>query len=292
VNGEGFVAGSQEHHVTTADGRALAVRELGDPGDPALVFNPGFMGSRLTGRPAPAARVITIDRPGIGGSSAARSGRALLDWPDDVAAVADHLGLGRFAVLGHSAGGPYAAACAVKLGDRVSALGIACGFAPFGRPGDTEGMSPRMTKAVAALRRSPWLAGVFTRSLPRQYRKDPARAFNRQFGRDLPECDRAALADPAALGPLLDAAVEATRQGAAPLAEEMRILFARPWGFAPDEIKTPARLWYGAEDTLTPPGMGRYLGQEIPAAELTVFPGEGHMAVFTHWPAIIAALAG
>ena len=282
---------TQDHRVLAADGRCLAVRDLGEPGAPAVVFSPGFMGSRLSGRAAPGARVITIDRPGIGGSSG-RPGRTLLDWPDDVAAVADHLGLGRFAVLGHSAGGPYAAACAVKLGDRVSVLGIACGFAPFGRPGDTEGMSPRMTKAVAALRRSPWLAGIVTRSLPRQYRKDPARAFDRQFGRDLPVCDRAALADPAALGPLLDAAVEATRQGAAPLAEEMRILFARPWGFGPDEIKTPALLWYGAEDTLTPPGMGRYLGQEISAAQLTIFPGEGHMAAFTHWPAIIAALAG
>ena len=282
---------AQDHRVILADGRCLAVRDLGEPGTPAVVFSPGFMGSRLTGRAAGGARVITIDRPGIGGSSG-RPGRTLLAWPDDVAAVADHLRLGRFAVLGHSAGGPYAAACAVKLGDRVSALGIACGFAPFGRPGDTEGMSPRMTKAVAALRRSPWLAGVVTRSLPRQYRKDPVRAFDRQFGRDLPGCDRAALADPAALGPLLDAAVEATRQGAAPLAEEMRILFARPWGFGPDEIKTPTRLWYGAEDTLTPPGMGRYLGQEISGAQLTIFPGEGHMAAFMHWPEIIAALAG
>jgi pimeloyl-ACP methyl ester carboxylesterase len=62
------------------------------------------------------------------------AGRILLDWPDDVAITADRLGLDGFAVLEHSAGGPYAAACAVKLADRVSRLGIACGLAPFDRP--------------------------------------------------------------------------------------------------------------------------------------------------------------
>lgn len=191
------------------------------------LFNPGFMACRFTGRPAPGARVITIDRPGIG-RSAARPRRAMLDWPDDVAVVADHLGLGHFAVLGHSAGGPYAAACALKLGDRISGLGIACRFALFDRPAATEGMSPRMAKAVPGLRRAPWLASIAASTLPRQYRQDPARAFHRQFGRDLPACDRAALTDPDVLQPLLEAAVEATRQGASPLPAEMRILFARP----------------------------------------------------------------
>src|SRR5690348_15789794 len=138
---------SVDHHVAVTGGRSLTVRDLGEPGAPAVLFQHGFMACRLTGRPAPGARVITIDRPGIGGSTA-WPGRTLLDWPADVAAVADHLGLDRFAVLGHSGGGPYAAACAARLGDRVSALGIACGFAPFGRPGATEGMNPRMAKAV------------------------------------------------------------------------------------------------------------------------------------------------
>ena len=84
--------------------------------------------------------------------------------------------LGQFAVLGHSAGGPYAAACAFKLGDRISRLGVACGFAPFDRPGATQDMNPRMAKAVPGLRRAPWLASIVTSTLPRQYRKDPARA--------------------------------------------------------------------------------------------------------------------
>ena len=49
-------------------------------------------------------------------------------------------------------------------------------------------------------------------------------------------------------------------------------------------------LWYGEEDTLTPLQMGRYLESRIDGAQLTVFPGEGHMAAFTHWDEVVAAL--
>jgi pimeloyl-ACP methyl ester carboxylesterase len=275
--------------VRTSDGRVVTFSDIGERDAPPVFFSPGFMGCRLTGRPASGARTITLDRPGIGGSTP-QPNRTLLTWPHDVARVADALGLDHFAVLGHSAGGPYALACAHLLGERVTAVGVACGFAPFDRAEATEGMTPRMAKAVPGLRRAPWLARAAAAGLPRQYRRDPGRAFQRQFGRDLPECDRAALADVGARQPLLDAAVEAVRQGPGPLATEMQLLFARPWGFRLDAVKTPARLWYGADDTLTPVQMGRRLASELPDADLTIFPGEGHMAAFTHWQDIIAAL--
>src|SRR5204862_12764 len=123
-----------------------------------VLFNPGFMACRLTGPPGEGVnvRVVTPDRPGIGGSDPS-PGRRVLDWADDVAALADRLELDRFAVLGHSGGGPFAAACAHRLPDRVSALGIACGFAPMDRPGAYEGVNPRMARALPGLRRTPWM---------------------------------------------------------------------------------------------------------------------------------------
>ena len=59
-----------------------------------------------------------MKRPG-GTGSAPLAGRTTADWADDVAALADHLGVERFAVMGLSSGGPYAVACASLLGDRV-----------------------------------------------------------------------------------------------------------------------------------------------------------------------------
>ena len=64
-------------------------------------------------------RRITVDRAGVGFSDP-QPGRALLDWPDGVWALANSLRLDRFAVLGTSGGGPYAAACCVALPDRIS----------------------------------------------------------------------------------------------------------------------------------------------------------------------------
>ena len=51
--------------------------------------------------------MFTLERPGIGLSDP-QPGRTLLDWPPDVAAFADAMRLDRFAVLGTSAGAPYA----------------------------------------------------------------------------------------------------------------------------------------------------------------------------------------
>ncbi len=49
------------------------------------------------------------------GLSTFQKGRRLSDWPADVAALADALGIERFAVLGFSGGGAYTAACAVAV---------------------------------------------------------------------------------------------------------------------------------------------------------------------------------
>ena len=64
-------------------------------------------------------RFIAVDRPGMGLSDY-RPRRTLVDWPDDVIQVAAALRLDRFAVLGISCGGPYAAACAWKISERLT----------------------------------------------------------------------------------------------------------------------------------------------------------------------------
>src|SRR5690348_9278764 len=98
-----------ERSVTLPDGRVLPLRDLGPADAPCVVFEPGFMASRLTGRPVDGARVLSIDRPGIGRSTA-MPGRTLSSAATDVGVLAEQLGIERFAVCGHSAGGPYAAA--------------------------------------------------------------------------------------------------------------------------------------------------------------------------------------
>src|SRR5947209_1948660 len=124
-----------------ADGRRLAYAETGDlEGAPVFAFH-GIPGSRsdferLFGKDELAGsgvRVIGIDRPGFG-ASGFQQNRRFQDWPADVATVADHLGIDRFAVLGYSAGGPYVIACARELPDRLTFAGIVSGVGPAETP--------------------------------------------------------------------------------------------------------------------------------------------------------------
>ena len=64
-------------------------------------------------------RSVGYDRPGYGGSDP-RPGAAVASAANDAALVADHLEVDRFAVFGHSGGGPRTMACGgALLGDRI-----------------------------------------------------------------------------------------------------------------------------------------------------------------------------
>ncbi|WP_222849294.1 alpha/beta fold hydrolase [Trebonia kvetii] len=106
-----------ETEIRLADGRTLhaydtrADGSASSPGSPVAVF--WLHGSPNIGSPpeplfaaaeANGLRWVSYDRPGYGGSSP-RDGRTVASAAADVAAVADALGIGRFAVLGHPAAG-------------------------------------------------------------------------------------------------------------------------------------------------------------------------------------------
>ena len=74
------MANRTEGTFTLPQGRTLTFRDEGDAGRPAVLFQPGFMACRLTGRPADGARIITTDRPGIGGSGGDPKRTVLLVW--------------------------------------------------------------------------------------------------------------------------------------------------------------------------------------------------------------------
>src|ERR671934_2916699 len=131
--------------IRLRDGRRLGYAEWGDPGGRPLLYFHGWPGSRVEGRlgdeaaRAQGVRLIALDRPGMGLSDY-QPRRALVDWPVDVSQVTAALGLDRFAVLGISGGGPYAAACAWKLSEQLAGAGIVSGLAPVDAPGALAGM--------------------------------------------------------------------------------------------------------------------------------------------------------
>src|SRR5581483_2523783 len=126
--------------ITAPDGRQLAYCQWGDPeGSPVFSLH-GTPGSRLTRHPdedvyrRARVRAITYDRPGYGASTR-HPGRQVVDAPADVAAIADALGVDRFAVFGGSGGGPHALAGPALLADRVTRCGAIVCPAPRGSGG-------------------------------------------------------------------------------------------------------------------------------------------------------------
>lgn len=115
------MTGSQ---ITLPDGRTLAYTDIGDPEGTCVMHFHGAPASRFLldiyddEFAEYGLRVVSPDRPGYGESSS-QPGRSMVDWPVDVEALSDALGIDEFAVLGSSSGGPYTVACCALLPDWV-----------------------------------------------------------------------------------------------------------------------------------------------------------------------------
>jgi len=137
---------SNEELVRLPDGRRVAITFHGDPqGDPVFFFH-GFPISRVGWEfaDAPArergVRVLCPDRPGIGRSDP-KPDRTIPGYAEDIGALADTLGIGRFAVVGHSYGASYALACGAMIPEMVRAIATMGGVGPVDRPGARTGLS-------------------------------------------------------------------------------------------------------------------------------------------------------
>jgi pimeloyl-ACP methyl ester carboxylesterase len=274
------------------DGRQLGYAQYGQPdGDPIFYFH-GHPGSRLEARfahPAAAAagfRVIALDRPGYGLSDV-KPGRAITDWPADVAEAADQLGISRFLAAGASGGGPYALACAWRLPQRVIRAAVISGVGPYQVAGITRGMRWQNRIGFQLGARWPGAARALMRSMRRSVLSRPDRTID-ALARAMSSADAAIVQRPEVRAILAADLGEAFRRGSDGPADDM-VLLARPWGFPLHDIEPEVFLWQGEADTLVPPAMGRYQAEQIPHCHATLLPGEGHLLIIDRMPDLIRA---
>ena len=271
-----------------SDGRQLGYADYGSSTAPAILYFMGWPASRLEGAlwsdvaKTVEARIIAIDRPGIGLSSP-QPDRTILSFADDVVELADHLHLDEFRILGVSGGGPYALACAKSLTkDRLKAVGIVAGFGPLYLTGKIGmGFGQRLTWTV--LEWMPFVIRPFIdwMLLPAARDPDPD-VFKRTVMQGLsgmPEPDLEALKHDFIADGIVASMKEAFRQGSEGLAYEGRLL-AGKWPFSLSEIGFEGlMMWYGSEDQNCPLDMGRKMADEMIGVDFKAFEGEAHLSI-------------
>ena len=202
-------------------------------------------------------RVVRWDLPGHGGSPAGLigAGATVGDLAALVLALADSLGIERFAYAGVSLGGAVGLHLAVHHPERLSSLAVICSSAHFNGSGPWEERAALVRReGLAGLAENAdarWFAGDFT--VPRLVRDH----------RD---------ADPEAYAACCDALA----------AFDLRDRLA--------EIAVPTLLVAGREDPATPPAHLREIADAVPRATLVELPGASHLAPAQCPEAVLTAL--
>ncbi len=281
-----------ELFIPLSGGRKLAYAEYGLPDGIPVIYCHGNPGSRLDpGMLDPQLlrkyhiRLISPDRPGMGLSDF-QAGRKISDWPSDVVALADALGLERFAVLGVSGGGPYAEVCAWKIPQRITEVAVVSGVGPFDAPGATQGMG-QGKYYLGAARLHPRLAEAFLGMMKAGMKNAKMSELP-----GMPAADLAVLAKPSFSEAFQATAFESTHLGTHGTAWDAS-LAARPWDFQLEEIAMPVHLWQGEVDRNVPPAMARFVARSIPDCRAKFYPDEGHLSLLEHhFEEVLQVLAG
>ncbi len=288
------IARSEDGLALLRDGRRLGYAEYGVPNGRPVLFFHGLGTTRVICPPDEElarlhdVRLISVDRPGVGLSDP-HPRRRLLDWPADVAQLADQLGIGRFSIVGWSGGGPYAAACAYLLPHRVRSIAMVSSPAPLAGEPAADYLRRFHRTAARAAGRTPWMIRLAMWHWGRPQRRDPVRFFEESLA-DMIDADRRVLTHPELRGRMIANSAELYRHGGRGMYHEALVL-ARRWGFSLDEIRVPVHIWHGEQDETVPVAMARYLARAIPGSRATFYADEGHHLLYRRWPQILAALA-
>jgi pimeloyl-ACP methyl ester carboxylesterase len=281
-----------DREISLPDGRILQTREAGDShGRPVFVLHgsPGsrfFWETQIRDATQRGIRLIGYDRPGYGGSTA-KPGLCVADGPADVEAIANELGLDRFAVWGYSGGGPFALASAALLPDRVVAAASTASPAPYPAEGidyfagmgesNVSDWKLMMSDQAAWEKKAAEDRAGMLDATPRQ--------LTEYLSSLLSDVDRGALTT--------EVAEFLSRQGKEGLKSGVQgwrddgLAGAKPWGFELSSIRVPFQLWHGGSDRFVPFAHGEWLAAHLPRAEAHLEQNEGHISlIFNRFPSI------
>jgi pimeloyl-ACP methyl ester carboxylesterase len=274
-------------HLTLPDGRTLAYREFGDPDGAPVVNCHGGLLCGLDVAPFDDAarelglRIISPDRPGLGDSSPSPE-RTTGDWAADVGGLLDGTGVEQTAVFGWSMGGQYALACAALLAERVTRTVVVAGALPLDDDANFEALNHMDQRLTRLSQHHPHVAGEVFKTLGELARHRPEAWAHLTARGAVPEEGAAleSLPDPG-----IASAAATALEGGEGMVEEY-VAWVRPWGFAPEDVKTPVTIHQGTNDELVPAAWGDELAQRIPDARCVRHGSASHFLTYRD-PAVV-----
>jgi pimeloyl-ACP methyl ester carboxylesterase len=260
---------TREFELDLADGRTLHCYDTGGDGRVAVLWHHGTPNIGAPPEPLFAAadalglRWISYDRPGYGGSTLL-PGRQIATAAQYAAALADHLGIDRFATMGHSGGGPHAVACGALLPRRVFGVVSVSGLAPYGAAG-LDWFGGMCDSGVASLQ-----AALEGRAAKVEYESSGV-----EYDPEFVAADDAALeGDWAWLGSVVGPAMA---NGPGGLVDD-DVAYVSPWGVDPTSTGVPLLLIHGGLDRVVPDSHSRWLAGHCATAQLWSRPQDGHIS--------------
>jgi pimeloyl-ACP methyl ester carboxylesterase len=236
-------------------------------------------------------RLLSVDRPGYGGSSPVAPGTwaTVTSAADDVAAVLDILGVGRAGIVGWCAGGRVALALAARRPDLVDRLVVLATPAPDHEVPWVEHEQREELERLRALAPEQAHAKLGDR-LDSVLPDDPhSPSALRLLGAG--RADETALEAPGIRRRLGEMLRMAFVQGSCGLAADIAGSFLQPWGFQPEAVRAKTLLLYGARDRHAGPSHGRWWQARLPNARLEIAPSAGHLLVIPLWARVLSHLA-
>jgi pimeloyl-ACP methyl ester carboxylesterase len=285
-------------YVDLGGGRQLCVDDTGDAGGAPVVFVHGTPDSRRARHPddtiaaALGVRLLAVDRPGFGGSTADPAatpgsfGRAL-------GVLLDELGVASCSLLAWSAGSLWALGAASELPDRVTTVGVAAGLVPREAYLDpiVWSAAPEARRALVDTADELGVTEAAELIAPLLV-PDPATldAALEQLHDSHDPATRADLdAVPGAVPLMARSMLDAVQHGTAGLVRDVEVQVT-PGLVDLEALRCPVQLWYGTADVSTPPAFGEWFAARLPDATLHTVAGGSHALLLPRWREILAAL--
>ncbi len=279
LTGEFDPIGPTVETLDTSTGRTVAYVDDGDPDATPVVFFGGsgtsvrvmnLLEFAHTLRGELGLRLISVERNGFG-QTAFDPALGYTDYASDVEAVLDHLGVDEFIAFGISGGSPYLTEVVSRNADRVTSVHLA-----------------------SALSEVP--DGSFICALP----DDPATvAFLAQnpqvwfgFSPDSPVQQVPGLQDEAYDDSARTFFIAGQMGSPDPLIHEFELYCNEPLADV-SGVDAPVHLYYGEDDTTTPPDFHIPVWQEAfgNVVNVRTYPGLGHDAQYRHWDQIMVDMS-